>query len=73
MSKETPARKNPRKGGSFVRQGTGNLKQVAGTKTPAPAEAPTAETTEQAEVPPAPPETSNPPATGGSEPKDSGK
>ena len=75
MSKNTAAKRriNPRTGGSFVRQSTGNLKQVAGTKTPAPAEAPTAETTEQAEVPPAPPETSNPPAKGGSEPKDSGK
>ena len=66
MSNEKP-RVNPRKGGSFVRQGTGKLEQMAGTKTPT---APTAQATEQEEAPapPAEPETSNPPAKGGSEP-----
>ncbi len=72
MSNDKP-RVNPRKGGSFVREGTGKLKQVAGTETPTPAPAPKPETAEQEEAPAAQPETSTPPAKGSTEPKDSGK
>lgn len=71
MSKEKP-RVNPRKGGSFVRQGTGKLEQMAGTKTPTAQTAKAAER-EEAPAPPSEPETTAPSAKGTGAAKDSGK
>tara|TARA_B100001179_G_C18499812_1_gene363803 strand:- start:534 stop:776 length:243 start_codon:yes stop_codon:yes gene_type:complete len=80
MSKNTAAKRriNPRTGGSFVRQSTGSLKQVAGTKMAeasepdqngdGPAEEPAADAPETSKT-----DTASKPDKGNGEAKDSGK